>query len=675
MIVYTGEKKKYFVCYLNQGVLNKGKMCVKTNLLCWLFCLLCPGQLYCSSLKTENLTQKMGTLPSHERLSYLAEITQSDKTAKEAIDLYKAEAEKQADKDHIENALYREAYYYYPDSIDGIEAVLSELEPLLLESKDLRRYFQVEMWYLRILSRTGQKEEVLSRVQQLKKRSNELHYPEAIEMIEQELAYFYLVNNMLQEAKDLYIDVLHRFENRSAPISLRLPVYINLFSCVEDKEQQMELINRAEKIIEQLKQEGVTYLENENPVSQYEMSLEWNYAECLLTNEEYDNALKHIENYGRLLHEQKMTSYLPNLYQLYVTYYYSGKKDYKQTLYYLEKIEDYCREKNIIFNLYSFLKIKADLFVEMGRLKEALSVKDEMIMLNDTLNKTSYHESLATMRTRHEVEQLELENRQHRLQNTFLLCGCMVLILLILILFYVVWIINKNKKALTEAKEKAEEADNMKSAFLANMNHEIRTPLNAIVGFSQVLVDEEDRENRAEFAHIIEQNNELLQRLIGDVLDLSKIESNSMSLITSKQDIAPIMHEIYNTFLFRMQPGVELILDEPQPLTLVTDRNRLVQVITNLLTNAIKHTPQGHIRLGYRTEGNRVVFYVEDTGVGIPQEQRKSIFDRFVQLENGKKGVGLGLAICHGLITRMKGDIWVESEEGKGSVFYVSIPL
>ncbi|MDH6313888.1 signal transduction histidine kinase [Parabacteroides sp. PFB2-10] len=622
-------------------------MSIKTNILYWCLLLLFPGHLYCSSLKTDDIIHELETLSPHERLSYLAEITQGDKIEKEVIVLYKTEAEKQANKDHFENALYREAYYYYPDSLDGIVAVLGELEPLLLESKNIRRYFQVEMWHLRILTRTGKNQQMLSLVQQLKKRSEELHYPEANEMIDQEIAYFYLANNMLREAEEQYMDVLQRFENRSVPISLQLPVYINLFSCVENKERQLELIHQAERIVEQLKQEGVKYLENENPLYQYDMSLEWNYAECLLADNKEDEALIHIKNYERVLYEQEMDSHLPNLYQLYVTY-YVGKKDNEHTLYYLEKIEEYCREKKIIFNLYSYLKTKADLLVEMGQLREALHVKDEMIQLNDTLNKTSYHESLAAMRTRHEVEQLELENqqmemeaRQNKLQTTFLLCGCMLLILLVLALTYMVWVINKNKKILTEAKEKAEEADKMKSAFLANMNHEIRTPLNAIVGFSQVLIDEEDHSNRAEFAHIIEQNNELLQRLIGDVLDLSKIESNSMSLINSKQDIARIMHEIYNTFLLRMPPGVELILDETFPLTFLTDRNRLVQVITNLLTNAIKHTPEGHIRLGYRQEGNRVVFYVEDTGDGIPKEQQKPLRTT----EEREKGCRIGS--CH----------------------------
>ena len=194
----------------------------------------------------------------------------------------------------------------------------------------------------------------------------------------------------------------------------------------------------------------------------------------------------------------------------------------------------------------------------------------------------------------------------------------------------------------------------MKSAFLANMNHEIRTPLNAIVGFSQVLVDEEDKETRQEFADIIQNNNELLQRLIGDVLDLSKIESNTMSLIYKELNIPSLMKEIYNVILLRMPDGVELLLDDCEDLEMETDRNRLTQILTNLLTNAIKHTQEGFIRFGYKKTDGFVEFFIQDSGEGIPEDKVDSIFSRFVQLDDWGKGVGLGLAICKGLVGQMQ---------------------
>lgn len=253
--------------------------------------------------------------------------------------------------------------------------------------------------------------------------------------------------------------------------------------------------------------------------------------------------------------------------------------------------------------------------------------------------------------------------------------GLAFLALLCSSLGYISYSRHRYGRQLEKAKEKAEEADRLKSAFLANMNHEIRTPLNAIVGFSQVLIEEDDREAHQQLAGIIESNNELLQRLIADVLDLSKIESNSMDLIYKELNIQSLMKDIYSMILLRMPEGVELRLDDCPLLLMDTDRNRLMQILTNLLTNAVKHTPEGFIRFGCHVSDEHVEFFVQDTGTGIPVEQLERIFSRFVQLDSWKKGVGLGLAICKGLTEQMGGSVRVTSKVGEGSTFYVLLPL
>ena len=278
---------------------------------------------------------------------------------------------------------------------------------------------------------------------------------------------------------------------------------------------------------------------------------------------------------------------------------------------------------------------------------------------------------------------MELEAAHSRTKLLVMGGGLVLLLLVCCSLGYISYSRHKYGLQLKQAKDKAEEADRLKSAFLANMNHEIRTPLNAIVGFSQVLVDEEDRETRLEFSNIIQSNNELLQRLIGDVLDLSKIESNSMPLIYKELDIGLLMKEIYSMILLRMPSGIELRLNDCEALVMEADKNRLTQILTNLLTNSIKHTEKGFIRFGYkrtaasgyRKVDSSVEFFVQDSGEGIPEDKIKMIFSRFVQLDSWSKGVGLGLAICRGLVEQMGGKIWVTSELGKGSIFYVTLPL
>lgn len=231
------------------------------------------------------------------------------------------------------------------------------------------------------------------------------------------------------------------------------------------------------------------------------------------------------------------------------------------------------------------------------------------------------------------------------------------------------------EQSLIQAKEKAENADLLKSTFLANMTHEIRTPLNAIVGFSDLLSIETDPDVRESYIELIKTNNDLLLSLINDVLDISKIEADMMTFAYTDVDLPSLMRNIYNMVKLRIPEGVEFILDPCADIVFNTDKVRLVQIVSNLLTNAAKHTWQGSIRFGYQVEPEEIRFYVEDTGSGIPKKQQENIFARFVQLDGHKQGIGLGLAICKGLVTKMGGTISVESEPGKGSLFRFTLPL
>lgn len=231
------------------------------------------------------------------------------------------------------------------------------------------------------------------------------------------------------------------------------------------------------------------------------------------------------------------------------------------------------------------------------------------------------------------------------------------------------------EESLIRAKEKAENADLLKSTFLANMTHEIRTPLNAIVGFSDLLSIETDPELRESYINLIKANNDLLLNLINDVLDISKIEADMMNFAYTDVDLPSLMRDVQSMMQFRVPPGVAFVLDPCGEMMFNIDRNRLVQILGNLLTNAMKYTSEGEIRFGYRLVGDFIHFYVADTGTGIPPEKKKKIFARFVQLDGHKQGIGLGLAICKGLVMKMGGDIFVESEMGKGATFRFTLPL
>lgn len=227
------------------------------------------------------------------------------------------------------------------------------------------------------------------------------------------------------------------------------------------------------------------------------------------------------------------------------------------------------------------------------------------------------------------------------------------------------------------AKEKAEEADMLKSTFLANMTHEIRTPLNAIVGFSDLLGVEEDLELRQNYISLIKMNNDLLLSIVNDVLDISRIESDMMTFTYMDVYLPSFMKDLYNSIQLRKPEGVEITLDACPDIIFNIDRNRLWQICMNLLTNAVKHTKKGSIWFGYtlEDEGKMVKFYVSDTGCGIPKDELDNIFARFVQLSDFEQGIGLGLAICKGLVLKMGGNISVMSEEGFGSTFIFTLPM
>lgn len=236
--------------------------------------------------------------------------------------------------------------------------------------------------------------------------------------------------------------------------------------------------------------------------------------------------------------------------------------------------------------------------------------------------------------------------------------------------------LKETEQKLIIARDKAEELDRLKSAFLANMSHEIRTPLNAIVGFSSLLAETDSRNERQEYIKIVQENNELLLQLISDILDLSKIEAGTFNFVYTNVDVNETCAEIIKSMSMKVSKGVELIFEEPLPeCYLYTDKNRFTQVISNFINNALKFTQQGCITLGYeQVSHQKIKFYVRDTGMGIPEEKQKSIFERFVKLNTFVQGTGLGLSICKSIVSQMGGEIGVDSTEGIGSCFWFTHP-
>jgi len=237
--------------------------------------------------------------------------------------------------------------------------------------------------------------------------------------------------------------------------------------------------------------------------------------------------------------------------------------------------------------------------------------------------------------------------------------------------------IKQERLALGNSISEAKNEAICKTSFLANMSHEIRTPLNAILGFSKLLIGSNDAAKQAKYYEVIETNTHLLQQLIDDVLDLAKMESGTLKYKYETVDLNELIENVDNTVRIRVQPNA--ILNHVLGMAdykIVTDRDRLSQVLINLLTNACKFTPRGSITFGYEEQDNSVYFFVKDTGLGIPKEKQGLLFKRFSRQNDDIQGTGLGLSICKNIIETMHGEIGMKSGgEGKGSLFWFTIPL
>lgn len=635
------------------------------------------------SLPIDSLLLSAKNLPQSVRLEqfdHWAKSNMRDLQAKKYIDLLYKEATIQENTHYKANALFLMAQYYYSYNSDSMRFYIQLAEPLLLQEKRIDEFFRLRGWNIYSLTSAGEREDVLREVADMKQLAQKLDYPEGLDMADQALANFYIHTGLNEDGLLLYEEILFNMEKRKAPLTKRVYILRQLLNREVKIDKRLAHLALLKKYIDECENTSEHQLDDVNNLDFLKYLYHRSYV--LLAYEMGDSSqmyfhLCRADQSNDRFRWEKDNSTLNQLW----FYYYKLTGNYAAAIPLADQLIDLLGQRSRIEDALSVMKSKSEILYLTGDGKSAMDVYRRYIAMKDSITSAKYYENLAKLRTQHDLDALQLQNKKMELEASESNARTLLLIISVCFLLFICTLLAvlahsryKYGLQLKKAKEKAEESDQLKSAFLANMNHEIRTPLNAIVGFSGILAEEEDIICRREYYHIIERNNELLQRLIADVLDLSKIESKSMAFSYDYYDLSGLMHEIYHMMLLRMPENVQLELSDVQPCLFYTDRNRLMQILTNLLNNAIKHTTEGSIRLGYEIGEEAVIFYVSDTGSGIPDDKKEMIFSRFVQLDEWTKGVGLGLAICKGLITQMGGSINVESQLGVGSTFYVTLP-
>lgn len=472
---------------------------------------------------------------------------------------------------------------------------------------------------------------------------------------------------------------------------------IQLMSYMPISYLKLGKLDRAEEILKYYgsvlhEMENASYTDTNYPFRRKKCLLYSFYIELYVAQQNKGKALEAVGKASSYM-QANIGADVSSVYNQAMARFYYFIKDYKQALHYVDEVL-------AIQSMTDALKLKVDILRMMGRKDEALELNKRLIVQIEQSNIKAFNRQLNQLRVLHDLNEKEKQARELEFQRVQLshkqkqLVGVLMLLILLLVLLYLLFrYANKTRKlkndlqyernSLVEssehlriAKEKAEEADRMKTSFLANISHEIRTPLNAIVGFSQLLGDA-SAEEREEFIKIISNNSELLLSLVNDVLDLSRLEANAFSLVMVESNIQDCCSNALDSVRHRVAEGVELTFTCPdEALCLNIDPFRLQQLLVNLLTNAAKFTDAGEINLDFRVdkEKKQVVFSVTDTGIGIPQDKHDCIFNRFEKVDEFKQGTGLGLSICRVIADRFGGTIQVDSSYTGGARFVFVMP-
>lgn len=584
----------------------------------------------------------------------------------------------------LQSLVKRQVLYDDSISIDSVIAWSEQLLPTQQSNEDRTTYFLLQLQLANAYTLRGDISLATNRAQLMYEEAKATDYQFGMVVANQAIGDAYnTIANMGDKALESYQDALTELSNISDQHPYRAQLLLKMSNVLQRKGR----LEEAEKILEEL--EKILYQEPDYPTDFFFCIEKTNFAisHGHLSQDYLDEANIWLHKMDSIyqLHPEKF--YRFHLDYTTAAYYRAmgnwDKQYWKQALDIYSKLQaEYSGNKRSTYYRWTSLE-KIYLCKIQDMAMEACRIYQELYPPIDTLASQSYIRQINTIKAKYQVDKAETaSNNEYNKIITSILVGTMALVTLFVLLAILLKRQREKVKLSTQklatSRINAENAMRAKSVFLSNMSHEIRTPLNALSGFSSLLTEEGlDDETRRQCNEVIQQNSELLLKLINDVIDLSSLEFGKLQFCIAQHDAVSICRNVIDTVNKVKQTQAELTFTtELEEMPIETDDSRLQQVLINLLINATKFTPQGSIVLKLEKEtDDTVLFTVTDTGCGIPKDKQANIFQRFEKLNENAQGSGLGLSICQLIIEHIGGQIWIDSEYAEGSRFCFTHPI
>mgnify|MGYP002097041402 FL=1 len=584
----------------------------------------------------------------------------------------------------LQSFVERQVLYDDTTSVDSVISWSEQLLPTLKLEKDKEIYFLLQLQLANAYTLRGDISLATNRAQLMYEEAKATNYPFGMVVSNQAIGDAYnTIANMTDKALESYNDALNELLRISAQHPYRTRLMLKMSNVLQRKghlEEAQEVLEKLESILQQTPDystEFFFYIEKTNFAISHGHLAQSYLDEAAAWLHKMDSICQlHPEKFYRFHLEYTTAAYYRAMGNWDKQYWNKALKIYS-------KLQDeYANNKRSTYYRWTSLE-KIYLCKIQGMSMEACRIYQELYPPLDTLASQNYIRQISTIKAKYQIDKMEVaSNEEYSKIITSILVGSLIL----LALFFLLAILLRKQREkvklstqkLATSRVNAENAMRAKSIFLSNMSHEIRTPLNALSGFSSLLTEEGlDEETRRQCNDVIQQNSELLLKLINDVIDLSSLEFGKLQFSIGKHDAVSICQNVIDTVNKVKQTQAELSFStELDEMIIETDDSRLQQVLINLLINATKFTPQGSIALELKKENDdTILFSVTDTGCGIPREKQGSIFQRFEKLNENAQGSGLGLSICQLIIEHIGGKIWIDPDYTGGSRFCFTHPI